>query len=87
MKPIKGKKVVIKSSAIQTTKEADCLCLICDELHIDDPTHEDWMQCRKCSGQAHEACTADEQSTGYIANTADDNSIRSILELGLHAGI
>lgn len=59
----KGNRMVKKSSAIQKNKE-DYFCLICDELYIDPPL-EDWMQCKECSGWAHEACTDGEQSTGY----------------------
>ena len=62
----KGNRMVKKSSAIQKNKD-DSFCLICDELYIDPPL-EDWMQCKECSGWAHEACTDGEQSTGYVCD-------------------
>nr|CAH7754436.1 unnamed protein product [Callosobruchus chinensis] len=57
----KARKLNKKNNTIDDEeKDDDCFCLCCLKPFSNSKSNDEWVQCIKCKGRSHEACTGGE---------------------------
>ncbi|GBO06850.1 hypothetical protein AVEN_141566-1, partial [Araneus ventricosus] len=65
----KAKKKKMEEPATSSDEESGDACIFCNDLYSNSKDREGWIQCNRCRGWAHEACSnAEEGEVNFICD-------------------